>query len=87
MAVVKLLGGLRRFAAAPLTVVGGSVEAVLRQLPVPNNLLFPGGQLNPDIEVLVNGRNMRFLAGTETPLGDEDRLTIFFNGARGYPGG
>ncbi len=87
MAVVKVLGGLRRFARTPLRLTGDSVEAVLHQLPVPDDLLFPGGQLNPDIEVLVNGRNVRFLSGTGTVLDNEDRLTIFFNGARGYPGG
>ncbi len=87
MAVVKLLGGLRRFAAAPLMLTGDTVDTVLHQLPVPDDLLFPSGQLNADIEVLVNGRNVRFLAGTETALDDADRLTLFFNGARGYPGG
>ena len=85
--MVKLLGGLRRFAASPLVLAGGDVQTVLHQLPVPEDLLFPGGELNADIEVLVNGRNVRFLHGIETALSEADRLTVFFNGARGYPGG
>ncbi len=87
MVVVKLLGGLRRFGSAPLNVSGDRVDAVLHELPVPADLMFPDGRLHPDIEVLVNGRNVRFLAGAETALDEADRLTIFFNGARGYPGG
>ncbi len=85
--MVKLLGGLRRFATTPLVLPGDDVQTVLHQLPVPEDLLFPDGELNADIEVLVNGRNMRFLHGIETALSEADRLTVFFNGARGYPGG
>jgi molybdopterin converting factor small subunit len=54
---------------------------------VPQTLLFPDGRLNRDIEVLVNGRNIAFLAGLETPLAADDRVTIFRHGARGFPGG
>ncbi len=50
-------------------------------------MLFPDGQLHRDVEVLVNGRNIAFLAGLDTPLTAEDRVTVFVHGARGYPGG
>ncbi len=87
MPVIKLLGGLRRFAVGEQQVGGATVAAVLDQSPVPAPVLFPDGQLNRDIEVLVNGRNITFLAGLDTALGADDRVTVFLHGARGYPGG
>lgn len=87
MPVLKLLGGLRRFAAREQEVNGETVAAVLQQLTVPRPLLFPDGRLNHDLEVLVNGRNIAFLAGLDTPLAAADRVTVFLHGARGYPGG
>jgi molybdopterin converting factor small subunit len=85
--MLKLLGGLRRFGAAPMQVGGSTVRAVLEQSSVPDALLFPGDELNRDIEVLVNGRNISFLSGLQTPLSNDDRVTVFLHGARGYPGG
>lgn len=35
------------------------------------------GNLRPDIIVLVNGRNVRFLDGMRTPLKDRDEVAIF----------
>lgn len=85
--VLRLLGGLRRFGGRTQSVPGDTVTAVLAASAIPPALLFPDGQLNHDIEVLVNGRNITFLAGLETPLSANDRVTIFLHGARGYPGG
>ena len=87
MAVLRVLGGLRRFGGRVQSVSGNTVAAVLAASAVPQALLFPNGQLNGDIEVLVNGRNVAFLAGLDTPLSADDRVTIFLHGARGYPGG
>ncbi len=42
---------------------------------------------NRDLRVLVNGRDMRFLAGLETSLGADDVVTLHLAGARGWPGG
>ncbi len=85
---VKLLGGLRKFGGAQQAIEGGTVRVVLDTVGVPNDLLFPEGEvLNRDIEVLVNGRNIAFMADLDTPVTDEDRVTIFLHGARGYPGG
>jgi molybdopterin converting factor small subunit len=39
------------------------------------------------VEVLVNGRNVEFLAGLDTPLGPRDQVTVFCSGVRGFPGG
>jgi molybdopterin converting factor small subunit len=85
--VLRLLGGLRRFGGGAQRVDGTSVAAVLANSLLPRALLFRDGQLDRDIEVLVNGRNIAFLAGLETPLAAEDRVTVFLHGARGYPGG
>ena len=85
--MLKLLGGMRRFGGSEQVVSGDTVAAVLDASPIPAALLFPGGQLHRDIEVLVNGRNITFLAGLATPLAADDRVTVFLHGARGYPGG
>lgn len=87
MPVLRFLGGLRRFGAADVHVSGDTVGSALLQSPLPAGIFFPAGQLHPDIEVLVNGRNIAFLAGLDTRLDADDRVTVFFNGARGYPGG
>ncbi len=53
-------------------------------------LLFLDGDesdLNEDVEVLVNGRNIKFLDGMATPLDKEDRVTLLYHGVRGFPGG
>ncbi len=49
--------------------------------------LFPGGELDPDIEILVNGRNIHFSGGLGTRLAPPDEVTIFRHGARGFSGG
>lgn len=87
MPMLKLLGGLRRFGRREQLVTGTTVGDVLAASPVPQPLLFPNDQLNNDIEVLVNGRNIAFLAGLDTELVEADRVTVFLHGARGYPGG
>jgi molybdopterin converting factor small subunit len=83
---LKFLGGLRRFATQPAE-DARRVRELLEKSTVPRELLFPNGDLNRDIEVLVNGRNIAFLDGLETRLNDDDRVTVFLHGARGYPGG
>ncbi len=89
MPTVKLLAGLRRFGGAQQTIAGATVREVLALIAVPEEVLFPegDGRLNRDIEVLVNGRNIAFLEDLDTAVSDEDRVTIFLHGARGYPGG
>ena len=87
MPVLKVLGGLRRFAPAKLSLQGATVDSLLLAGPLPADVLFPDGQLNRDIEVLVNGRNIAFLSGLETALAADDQVTVFLHGARGYPGG
>jgi molybdopterin converting factor small subunit len=85
--VLKLLGGLRRFGAREAYVEADTVAAILRHAPIPRQVVFPEGELNRDLEVLVNGRNISFLGGLQTRLTESDRVTVFLHGARGYPGG
>ena len=87
MPKVTLLAGLRRFGASAPQVDAADVRSALAAAGLPDSLVFAGQELNPDLEVLVNGRNIAFLAGLDTPLGRDDRVTVFLHGARGYPGG
>ena len=43
--------------------------------------------LHPDLRVLVNGRDVRFLEGLDTALAPEDAVTLHATGARSFPGG
>lgn len=56
------------------------VAELLRELP-PS--LGPADSLS----ILVNGRNISFLKGLETPLREGDEVTVFKVGMTGYPGG
>jgi len=93
MPVVTFLGEVRRAAGrATADVKGDSVTALLGALnravsPGFASLLFKDGALRPDVEVLVNGRNIEFLQMLDTPLGSADQVTIFYSGVRGFPGG
>ncbi len=39
-------------------------------------MVFPGGELDPDIEILVNGRNIQFSGGLGTRLTPSDEVTL-----------
>ena len=43
--------------------------------------------LHPDLRVLVNGRDVRFLQGLDTALSADDAVTLHQTGARSFPGG
>lgn len=46
-----------------------------------------GRALHPDLRVLKNGRDVRFLAGLDTSLDASDSVTLHQTGARSFPGG
>ena len=81
MPKVKLLApSLRkRLGAKELQSDAGSVAEVLEELGIEAD--------NEDLQVLVNGRAMPFLAGTETALEASDVMSVFYSGIRGFPGG
>jgi molybdopterin converting factor small subunit len=93
MALVILLGGLRRMAGrARVRVEAGTVGILLAGLGVAIGqeaaaAVYREGRLEQDVEILVNGRHIQFLGGLDTPLRPEDQVTIFQSGLRGFPGG
>ena len=93
MPVVTFLGEVRKAAGrATLDVKADSVRGLLTALyqainPAFARLLFTDGVLQPDVEVLVNGRNIEFLQMLDTSLRPTDQVTIFYSGVRGFPGG
>ena len=93
MPMVTFLGKVRKAAGrATLDVGADSVGRLLATLgdavsPAFADLLFRGGALQPDVEVLVNGRNIEFMQGLDTALRPPDQITIFYSGVRGFPGG
>jgi molybdopterin converting factor small subunit len=93
MAAITFLGEVRRAAGqARVGVEAESVRGLLTALsqaisPTFARLLFKDGTLQPDVEVLVNGRNIAFLKMLDTSLRPTDQVTIFYSGIRGFPGG
>ena len=93
MATIRFLGMLRQAAGTEgLQVDAPTVADVLGTLAGRlgagfASALFPGGELDPDIEILVNGRNIHFSGGLGTRLAPSDEVTLFRHGARGFPGG
>jgi len=93
MAKVKYLGKLRALTGTSgetvdAETVGALIEALSGRGERLRKLLLPDGRFNgDDVQILVNGRNKDFLDDLETRLGDEDRVTVFVHGARGFPGG
>ncbi len=93
MPTVMFLGELRK--AAGRSTVQIEADTVVRLLAAMETAVGPGfagllskdGLLQPDVEVLVNGRNIEFLERRETPLRSADQVTIFYSGLRGFPGG
>ena len=93
MPEVRFLGEIRKTAGvATFGIDAGTVEELLEQLrrlmgPAFQEFLFEGRKLQQDVEVLVNGRNISILDGLKTALAPFDQVTLFINGARGFPGG
>jgi len=94
MVEVRLLGGLRsKVGAESLRLSADEVREVLEALiergAVDLPALFyadPGAdppEPHRDLRVLVNGRSIAFLGGLDTPLDDEDKVTVHLGGAGG----
>lgn len=96
MTTVKYLGKLRELTGvAEEDISQPQVQALLVELSNGcrtelRELIFVDGdesELNEDVEVLVNGRNIKFLDGMATSVSEEDRVTLLYHGVRGFPGG
>jgi molybdopterin converting factor small subunit len=80
MARVKLMSPqLReRCGAKQVEIEADDVDEVLTRLQVDRNR---------DLRVLVNGRAIGHLDGAATRIGEDDTVTIYSIGIRGWPGG
>lgn len=93
MPLVTFLGDLRRAAGcAAVEIDADTVAALFSGLgravgPAFAGLLIGEAGLQPNVEVLVNGRNVEFLAGLDSRLAPTDHVTVFYSGGRGFPGG
>jgi molybdopterin synthase sulfur carrier subunit len=83
---VKIFGSLRLLAGDKEAEIqleaGDTVIRVLQKLALAHpalgeRLLDGEGNLQKAINIMVNGRNIRFLEGLETPLGEDDRMALF----------
>ncbi|PWB45347.1 MAG: molybdopterin synthase sulfur carrier subunit [Candidatus Methylomirabilota bacterium] len=89
MAEVRFLGAIRQVAGkSSFGVDAGTVEQLLQALkkimaPAFREFLFEGENLRPNIEVLVNERNITCLDGLETALAPFDQVTLSVKGSRG----
>ncbi|MEW6398066.1 MAG: ubiquitin-like small modifier protein 1 [Bacillota bacterium] len=91
---VQVFATFREVTGTPrLTVEASSVREVLSFLvnrfgePLARRLLTPAGEVQEAVAVLVNGRNVRFLQGADTPLRAGDTVTIIPPVAGGDRGG
>ena len=54
--------------------------------PAFQEFVFQGEEIQQDVEVAVNGRNISSLDGPQTALTPFDQVTLSINGDRGSPG-
>jgi len=82
MPTIRLFAELRRFTgASEVTVQGSTVGEALNALSqslgdAVREKLLPDGRLPQELIVLLNGRNVQFLGGLDTPVAETDRIAI-----------
>jgi molybdopterin converting factor small subunit len=92
MAEVRFLGAIRKAAGtAAFGIDAATVEELLEKLkgvmgPAFQEFVFQGGALQPDVEVVVNGRNIALLGGPKSGLSPFDQVTLSIDGDRAFPG-
>lgn len=70
-------GNETRVDTAQVRDVAGLLGAICDTPERRDGLCQASGSLRKDIVLLVNGRNIAFLAGLDTPLGEGDAIDIF----------
>ena len=83
MSVVRLPSVLRAQANGEKAIeveggtVGDAVQALVGRHPaLAEQLLTPEGELHRFVNVYVNGRDVRYLAGLETPIASQDEIRL-----------
>jgi molybdopterin synthase sulfur carrier subunit len=83
MSVVRIPSVLRPETAGQREVevegstVGGAVQALVEQHPGLQGRLFtPEGELHRFVNVYLNGRDVRYLDGLDTPVGERDEIRL-----------
>lgn len=57
--------------------IGDAVQALVGRHPaLAGQLLTPEGELHRFVNVYLNGRDVRYLAGLETPVGPRDEIRL-----------
>jgi len=83
MSVVRLPSVLRAHADGERAIevdgstVGAAVQALVGRHPaLADQLLTPDGELHRFVNVYLNGRDVRYLAGLDTPVEDRDEIRL-----------
>ena len=83
MSVIRLPHVLRQQANGERAIevdgatVGDAVQALVGRHPgLAGQLLTPDGELHRFVNVYLNGRDVRYLAGLDTPVGDRDEIRL-----------
>jgi sulfur-carrier protein len=83
MSVIRLPSVLRANANGEraIEVAGGTVGAAVQELvgrhpALADQLLTPDGELHRFVNVYLNGRDVRYLAGLETPVEARDEIRL-----------
>ncbi len=79
---VKLFANFREFTKTKeLEIEGGTVRDILgilcKKFPGLENMVFKDKNLQPYINIFLNGRNILESVGLETPLKQDDEIAIF----------
>jgi sulfur-carrier protein len=85
MMTVKYFATIRTYAGESVRQIDDApdrLEELLRVLSARygtsfRRAVFAGDELNPEIIILVNGRNVLYLKGLDTPLEARDEVSIF----------
>lgn len=67
----------RRLDDAPATLRELLTALAARYGTLFRRAVFTGDELNPEIIILVDGRNVLYLRGLDTPLSQDDEVSIF----------
>ena len=94
MTAVRLPPVLRQYAgdAKQVEASGATLGEVVGQLVdshpgLRDQLLTPDGQLHRFVNVYLNGQDVRYLSGLDTPVGERDTLIVLPAMAGGQPQG